>query len=74
MANASNDLKKQFGARIRQLRKQRNWGQIDLSVESGFGRVFLSNLENGKHEPKLGTIKNLADSFGITMSQLMKGL
>jgi transcriptional regulator with XRE-family HTH domain len=45
-----------------------------LSVETGLGRVFLSNLENGKHEPKLGTIKKLADAFGITISQMMRGL
>jgi transcriptional regulator with XRE-family HTH domain len=47
---------------------------VELSVETGRGRVFLSNLENGKHEPKLGTIKKLADSFGISISQLMRGL
>jgi len=74
MANGTNDLKRKFGERIRRLRQLKNWKQVDLSVESGFGRVFLSNLENGKHEPKLGTIKALADSFGITISQLMKGL
>lgn len=74
MANATNDLKREFGERIRRLRKQRNWGQVELSVESGFGRVFLSNLENGKHEPKLGTIKKLANAFGMTMSQLIRGL
>jgi transcriptional regulator with XRE-family HTH domain len=74
MANQTYDLKKKFGERIRRLRKHKDWKQIDLSVESGFGRVFLSNLENGKHEPKLGTIKTLADSFGITMSQLIKGM
>jgi transcriptional regulator with XRE-family HTH domain len=43
---------------------------VELSVE----RVFLSNLENGKHEPKLGTIKKLATAFGLTISQLMRGM
>lgn len=70
----ANDIKKQFGERIRKLRKKQGWKLIELSVETDRGRVFLSNLENGKHEPKLGTIKRLADAFGLTISQLMKGL
>jgi transcriptional regulator with XRE-family HTH domain len=70
----ANDIKKQFGERIRRLRTKRDWKLVELSVETGLGRVFLSNLENGKHEPKLGTIKKLADAFGVTVSQLLKGL
>jgi transcriptional regulator with XRE-family HTH domain len=70
----ANDVKRAFGQRVRKLRKQRNWKLVELSVETGLGRVFLSNLENGKHEPKLGTIKRLADAFGVTVSQLLRGM
>lgn len=70
----ANDLKRQFGDRVRKLRKQRGWMLVELSVETGLGRVFLSNLENGKHEPKLGTIKKLAKAFGLTASQLLRGI
>jgi len=70
----ANDLNRKFGEKIRRLRKKRDWKLVDLSVAAGLGRVFLSNLENGKHEPKLGTIKKLANAFGLTASQLLKGL
>ena len=70
----ANDIKRQFGERVRKLRKKRDWKLVELSVETGLGRVFLSNLENGKHEPKLGTVKKLADAFGLTISQLMRGM
>lgn len=70
----ANDIKRQFGERIRKLRKKRGWKLVELSVETGLGRVFLSNPENGKHEPKLGTVKKLAKAFGLTISQLLKGL
>ena len=70
----ANDIKRQFGERVRKLRKKRGWKLVELSVETGLGRVFLSNLENGKHEPKLGTIKKLANAFGLTISQLMRGM
>jgi len=69
-----NNVKRQFGERVRKLRKQRGWMLVELSVETGLGRVFLSNLENGKHEPKLGTIKKLAKAFGLTASQLLRGI
>jgi len=70
----ANDIKRQFGERVRKLRKKRAWKLVELSVETGLGRVFLSNLENGKHEPKLGTLKKLANAFGLTISQLMRGM
>jgi transcriptional regulator with XRE-family HTH domain len=70
----ANDIKRQFGLRVRKLRKKRDWKLVELSVETGLGRVFLSNLENGKHEPKLGTIKRLANAFGLTISQFMRGM
>ena len=70
----ANDIKRQFGERVRKLRKKRDWKLVELSVETGLGRVFLSNLENGKHEPKLGTLKKLAKAFGLTISQLMRGI
>jgi len=70
----ANDIKRQFGERVRKLRKKRDWKLVELSVETGLGRVFLSNLENGKHEPKLETIKKLANAFGLTISQLMRGM
>jgi transcriptional regulator with XRE-family HTH domain len=70
----ANDIKRQFGERVRKLRKQRDWMLVELSVETGLGRVFLSNLENGKHEPKLGTVKKLANAFGLTISQLTRGM
>jgi len=70
----ANNLKRQFGERVRKLRKQRGWMLVELSVETRLGRVFLSNLENGKHEPKLGTIKKLAKAFGLTASQLLRGI
>ena len=63
-----------FGKRIRTLRTKRGWYQEDLAAHSGIGRVAISNLENGKHEPKLKTIQALAGSLDMSMSALLKGL
>ena len=48
--------------------------QIDLSVHAGIGRTYLSKVENGKIEPGLRALETLADSFGISLSQMLKGL
>jgi len=60
--------------RIRALRKKRGWTQTYLSVHSGLGRPFISNVERGQKEPCLRSLETLADSFGITLSELMRGV
>jgi transcriptional regulator with XRE-family HTH domain len=37
-------------------------------------RTYISKLENGKIEPGLRALKTLADSFGMLVSQLLKGV
>jgi len=63
-----------FGQRLRRLRLRRSWSQIDLAVVSGIGRTFISNMENGRHEPRLQTLADLAATFDMSISQLMRGL
>jgi DNA-binding XRE family transcriptional regulator len=54
------DICKLLGIRIRQLRKHRNWRQIDLAEESGLGRIYISDLERGKKEICLRNLQVLA--------------
>jgi len=61
-----------FGKRIRALRKERGWTQIDLAVHTGVGRVFISDVERGKKEPCLRTIEILAMAFDLTIAQLFR--
>lgn len=63
-----------FGRRLRRLRLERGWTQIDLAVHTGIGRPFLSNIENGKKEPCLRLIEVLAMSFEMSIAQFMRGV
>jgi len=63
-----------FGKRLKKLRLQKNMKQIDLAVHTGLTRSHISRLENGRAEPGLKSLEILADSFGISLSQLFKGL
>ena len=68
------DIQTRFGKRIRKLRTERGWTQVDLEVHTGLGRVFISDLERGKKEACLGSIEILALGFDMTVSQLMRGV
>jgi transcriptional regulator with XRE-family HTH domain len=66
------DICVRFGKRLRALRKERGWTQIDLAVHTGLGRVFISDLERGKKEPCLRSIEILAIAFEVSISQLFR--
>ena len=68
------DICVQFGKRIRALRERRGWTQVYLAQHSGLGSVYISQLEHGKKEPGLRTVKILADSFGLSVARILSGL
>ncbi|HLJ28293.1 MAG TPA: helix-turn-helix transcriptional regulator [Candidatus Angelobacter sp.] len=71
----SADLCKQFGKRLRALRKKKGFHrQLDFSEKCGIENAHMSRLENGKKEPKLTTLRTLADALGVTISELTKGV
>jgi transcriptional regulator with XRE-family HTH domain len=68
----STDICEQFGKRLRHLRKERGWSQEDLAHRVGIDISFLSELENGKAEPCLRKMKELAQGLGVTLSRLVQ--
>ena len=70
----SNDICTDFGRRLRQLRLKRKLSQEELAYRVGMDVSFLSELENGRKEPCLRKIKELAQGLDITVSSMMRGL
>ena len=68
------NTRQRFGDRIKELRLERGWTQEDLSEKAGVGRVFVSQLENGHKDVCLGVIEALADSFKVSIAELMRGV
>lgn len=60
-----------FGDRIRKLRISKNWSQYDLAAETGIDRSQLGKIERGEYNPTISTLKVLADTFGVSVSDLM---
>lgn len=63
-----------LGRRIRTLRRKREWRQIDLAAQAGINENYVSDLELGRKEVCLNTVQALAAAFGMTISELMKGV
>ena len=61
-----------FGNRIRLLRKQNDWSQEDLSFKSGLHRTYIGMIERGERNPSLKNISVFANTFNISLSELLK--
>lgn len=63
-----------LGKRIRDLRRQRGWRQIDLAEQAGINENYVSDLEIGKKEICLRTLHVVALALGVKTSELLKGI
>jgi transcriptional regulator with XRE-family HTH domain len=68
------DICTRVGRKIRLLRESRGWTQQQLADMTEIGRVHVSELENGKREAGLRMLERLAETFEISLSELLKGL
>ena len=65
---------KEFGAALRQRRKDLGYTQAFLSEFSGFSVTFISDLENGKSTAELGKAIYLANLLGLDCSLTPRSL
>ena len=62
---------KDFGARIRQLRVDKDMSQEKLSFATGFHRTYIGMTERGERNISLTNIAVYAKVFEMTISELM---
>lgn len=65
-------LQNNIGLAIRALRAQKNVSQEKLALETGIGRRYMSDIENGRRNVSLETIEKLAGFFEIKASELIR--
>jgi len=63
-----------LGQRIRKLRKEKGWRQIDLAEQAGVHEVHISDIERGAREVCLNNLVALAGGLGVTVSELVRGI
>jgi transcriptional regulator with XRE-family HTH domain len=66
----STEIRKLFGARLRELRHEKNMLQGELADKVGVRESFVSDIENAKKEPCLEVIKMLADGLGVSLRRM----
>lgn len=65
------DVIKDFGAAVREARHKHGLTQLTLAEQLGKTDRSLSDLENGKTDPKLSTITQLALALGISVDTVI---
>ncbi len=54
-----------LGEKIKLIRKSKGISQEELATMLKVNRNYLSRVETGKSEPTAGTLKDIAEIFGI---------
>ncbi len=66
----ASDIRARFGARVRKLRRQKGWSQVELAERFGIDRSYIADIERGKRNVCLFNIELIAKGFGLSLSQL----
>lgn len=65
---------KEFGQKIRDLRTKEGLSQEKFALKIGMDRTYYASVENGNRNISLMNIKKISDGFGISISELFRGL
>ncbi len=65
------ELLKKLGKNIIKIRTKKGWSQSELAWNCGKDRQSIERLENGKINPSIFYLKQIAEGLGITLSELL---
>lgn len=57
--------------RLREVRERLLVTQAELSERTGIAEATLSRIENGLQEPRISTIRKIANGLGVAPEELM---
>jgi len=72
--DAPRDISTRFGARLRELRRERNLTQLRMANEFGIDRSFISDVERGRKSISLPMLEVIALGMKITLSDLLQDI
>jgi DNA-binding XRE family transcriptional regulator len=68
------DVSSRFGLRLRELRRANNLTQLQMAVDFGIDRSFISDVERGRKSISLPMLEILALGLGLSLSDLLSGI
>lgn len=66
------DIKKAFGNRLRELRKQKELPQDKLAAKAGLNPSYVGFIERAERNPTLETIYKLSVALNVPIKELFK--
>lgn len=69
-ASSEEDIRKQFGERLRYLRGIRELSQEDLANLCNLDRSYIGGVERGQRNVSLLNIKKIADALCVSLREL----
>ncbi len=67
-------IKEKVGNRIRELRQQTSLSQEKFALKIGMDRTYFASVENGKRNISVVNLEKIANGFGISLSELFRGI
>ena len=68
------DMRVLVGDNVRRTRKLRGLTQEVFAEKSGFSQQYLSSLENGKRNPSVITLYEIAVALGVEPADLLRAV
>jgi transcriptional regulator with XRE-family HTH domain len=65
------DIRIRVGRRLKKLRKQRGWTQVQMAEQFGLDRSYLADVEHGKRNISIVNLEVIARGFGRTLSRFL---
>jgi transcriptional regulator with XRE-family HTH domain len=67
-------IQKEFGLRVRHLRKKRGWTQEQLAEAAGRHWTYIGGIERGERNITLQVVADIAHALDIKIGDLFRGL
>ena len=64
------EIQKQFGERMRELRKQKGFSQESLALACGLDRTYIGGVERGERNISLINIHKIAAALRVAAKEL----
>jgi transcriptional regulator with XRE-family HTH domain len=68
------DFRKQIGQNVRTHRRDLGLTQESLGLDAKVAISKISNIENGKVDPRVGTLLRIAEGLEVRLADLVEGV
>jgi transcriptional regulator with XRE-family HTH domain len=68
------DMRKLVGRNVKRIRQEKGLTQEQLAELSGFSQQYLSGLEQGRRNPTIVSLYELATALGVSHMELVRSV